>query len=509
MDNANKRIARNTLFLYFRTIVILLVSLYTSRVILEALGVTDLDIYNVVGGIVMLVSSIQAAQTNATSRFITFELGKKNSSSGDRQKVFSICLTIHIILAIIMLVFAETAGLFIVNKFVDIPSNRIYAANVIYQFSIVSLIFQLVRVPYGSVIVAHERMSIFAYFSIVEAILLLVIAVIVKHWGGDRLILYGFLVTLVSIILYCIYYLFVKHQFDDYRFKWIWNKTDSLKVLAFSGWTLLGSTSGTIEQQGISLLLNKFVGLVANTALGFASQVNVAVSKFVSSFNTAFNPQIIKYYASGETEKMFHLINRASKFSFMLCYFIALPLIANMGFVLDIWLKEVPQYTIEFCQLILACTIIDATTGVLNTSITATGRIKSFQIAISISFFCDFCMALMLLTLHVNPVFVFGVRIMMRGFINMLIEFYFTNQVLSFNIASYLREVMLPIVLTFMLTIPPVWFICMFTSGVQKFILSCLCASILNLVCLVCFIMNANERMAAIEMIREKFHRGS
>lgn len=504
MDAANQRIAKNTIFLYIRTIVILLVSLYTSRVILEALGVTDLGIYNVVGGIVTLVSSLQAAQTSATSRFITFELGKVGASDADLKRIFSICLTIHILLALLVLVFAESVGLVVINKFIEVPPERIFAANVVYQFSVVTLIAHLIRVPYGSVIIAHERMSIYAYVAVVEAVLLLALALGVKFFDGDHLILYSFGVSFIALVLFAIYYFYVRYQFSSYKFKWIWDKKESLRVLSFSGWTLLGSTSDTIEQQGVSLLLNKFVGLVANTALGFANQVSVAVGKFVKNFSTAFNPQIIKYYSSDEKCKMFRLINRASKYSFMLCYVMALPLIANMDFVLSIWLKEVPQYTVEFCQLILACTIIDATTGVLNTSITASGKIKGFQIAISVSFLCDFLMALGLLLLHANPVLVFGVRIMMRGILNMLIEFYYCDRLLDFNLKNYIREVFFPIIITLLLTIPPIVIICKHTAGIVMFLLTCFAATSINSICLLYIIMTKTERTALIDTLKSK-----
>lgn len=504
MDVANKRIAKNTVYLYARTIIILLVSLYTSRAILQALGVTDLGIYNVVGGIVTLAASIQAAQSNATSRFITFELGRTDSTPMDRRRVYSICMTIHLLLAALVLVLAETVGLWVVNKFIEVPPERLLAANVVYQFSIISLILHLVRVPLGSVIIAHERMSVFAYISIIDAALLLASAIYVNHYGGDRLILYAFTVCGIALIMFLIYYFYVRNKFSEYRFKWVWDKKDSLRVLSFSGWTLLGSTSDTIEQQGVSLLLNKFVGLVANTALGFANQVSAAVGKFVKNFSTAFNPQIIKYYASGELDKMFRLVNRASKFSFMLCYVMALPLIANMDFVLTIWLKEVPQYTVEFCQMILACTIIDATTGVLNTSITATGKIKGFQIAIAISFLCDFLIALLLLLMHANPTHVFGVRIMMRGVLNMFIEFYYTGKMLHFELRRYFKEVLLPVSLTLVLTIPPVWVICRMTDGVAMLILTCLVATAINAVCLMYIIMSKQEREALLSTVKMK-----
>lgn len=504
--NDNKRIAKNTIFLYIRTIVVLLVSLYTSRVVLQVLGAKDLGIYNVVGGIVTMMSFFQAAQTKATSRFITYELGK-HSSNKILQKVFSVCMTIHIIIAIISLIFGETVGLWIITHWTDIPLERQAAAMWVYQFALIVFCCQIVRVPYDAIVVAHERMSMYAYMSILEAVLLLGMAFLLMVTPGDSLIYYSASVAFIAFIVFLCYYIYVHRLFDAYRYKLLWDKEYSMRILSFSGWTLLGSSANTATQQGTNLLMNNFVGLIANAALGFASQVNIAVSKFVNGFSTAFTPQIIKLYAQKEYESMHILMNRSSKFSFVLCYLMALPLITNMGFILSLWLgNNVPMYTKEFCQLILVCTIFDATTGVYNTTITATGKIKYYQTAISLSFLLDLACCYVLLVCSINPVFVFGSRIMTRGIINMLIGLYFVKSYTHFDILNYSKTVLLNIILTMIISILPVYFIAKVTDGWICLISTSLVSVLLITICSLYIIMTQSERQSVLSKLLRKFN---
>jgi O-antigen/teichoic acid export membrane protein len=504
--NDNKRIAKNTIFLYIRTIVVLLVSLYTSRVVLQVLGAKDLGIYNVAGGIVTMMSFFQAAQTKATSRFITYELGK-HSSNKILQKVFSVCMTIHIIIAIISLIFGETVGLWIITHWTDIPLERQAAAMWVYQFALIVFCCQIVRVPYDAIVVAHERMSMYAYMSILEAVLLLGMAFLLMVTPGDSLIYYSASVAFIAFIVFLCYYIYVHRLFDAYRYKLLWDKEYSMRILSFSGWTLLGSSANTATQQGTNLLMNNFVGLIANAALGFASQVNIAVSKFVNGFSTAFTPQIIKLYAQKEYESMHILMNRSSKFSFVLCYLMALPLITNMGFILSLWLgNNVPMYTKEFCQLILVCTIFDATTGVYNTTITATGKIKYYQTAISLSFLLDLACCYVLLVCSINPVFVFGSRIMTRGIINMLIGLYFVKSYTHFDILNYSKTVLLNIILTMIISILPVYFIAKVTDGWICLISTSLVSVLLITICSLYIIMTQSERQSVLSKLLRKFN---
>lgn len=497
----NKRIAKNTIYLYIRTIVVLIVSLYTSRVVLQVLGAEDLGIYNVVGGIVALMSFFQVAQTKATSRFITYELGK-NSDKNILGKVFSVCMTIHVVIAVVGFILGETVGLWIITNWTDIPIERQTAAMWVYQFALVIFCIQLIRVPYDAIVVAHERMSMFAYMSIMEAILQLAIVLLLTTLSGDSLIYYSVLGALSALVLFLCYYVYVRSKFDSYRFNPIWDKEYSMSVLSFSGWTLIGSGANTATQQGTNLLMNNFVGLIANAALGFAGQVNIAVSKFVNGFSTAFTPQIIKLYAQKDYASLYNLVNRSSKFSFALCYLMALPLIVNMEFILSLWLGDnVPMYTREFCQLILVCTIIDATTGVYNTTITATGKIKYYQIAISLSFLLDLFCCFVMLFYSINPVLVFASRIMTRGIINMFIGLYFINKYISFDVKYYLLNVVSRIFITIIISVVPVMFIAYYNNGWGQMIATSFVSTLLISISVLYIIMTKAERYTIMSKI--------
>lgn len=499
----NKRIAKNTIYLYIRTFVVMLVSLYTSRLVLKSLGASDLGIYNLVGGIVSLMAFLQAAQTKSTSRFITHELGT-NSSKENLSKIYSICMSIHMVVSLVILIIAETIGLWIINEYTSIPEERVLAANIVYQFSVITFIIHFLRCPLDSVIIAHENMSIYAYMSIVEVTLQLGLVVGLLYYRGDSLILYGGMILVIAFLLFFCYLIYKKRVYPQYKFRFIWEKKKSIEILSFSGWTLLGSSTNTLSQQGVSILFNNFVGLIANAALGFATQVNTAVGRFVASFTTAFNPQIIKLQATHDYTILYPLINRASKFSFALCYVMTLPLIFNMDYILNLWLDDVPKYTVEFCQLILICSTIDATTSVLNTTITATGEIKKYQIGISCSFLLDFIFSLVLLKLQFHPAIVFGSRILTRGLINMLIGMYYSRKLVAFPILLYVNKVIIPIIFTLFITIP-ICSIIEFT-GFIGVVVNISISILLVLFCTYFIVMDKDERFLVCNLIRNKLN---
>ena len=492
-ENANRRIAKNTIYLYMRTIVVMFVSLYTSRLVLQVLGETDLGIYNVVGGIVTLLAFLQTAQSKATSRYITFELGE-NASSERLGYVFSACMTIHVLIVLLFLLIAETLGLWAVHHWIVVPAERMQAALWVYQFAILTFCIHMLRVPYDAAIIAHENMSVYAYMSIIEVGLQLLMVVALKYILADHLILYAGALALIAFILFVLYAIYVRVKYNQYRFSWVWDGQLSVKILSFSGWTMLGSTANTMTQQGVSLLFNNFVGLVANTALGFANQVNMAIGRFVGSFTTAFNPQIIKLYAQRDYRSLHLLMFRASKFSFALAFVMALPLILNMDFVLHLWLGQVPQYTVAFCQLIVLCTVIDATTGVYNTAVTATGQIRNYQIGISISFMLDLLCAFALLSLHMYPAIVFGSRILTRGLLNMGIGLYYCRKQLSFPIGRYALRVLLPIGCTVVLAVLCALPISYYCQTWSRLLLGIAESVVVVGICTFFLLMNVSER---------------
>lgn len=498
----NKRIAKNTILLYLRTFVVLLINLYCSRLILKALGVVDMGIYNVVGGIVTLMAVLQNAQSIATGRFIMYDIGK-NLSDAQKSRTFSVCMTIHLLIALIVVVLGETLGLYIINSWTSIPESRTEAANIVYQLSLLTFVINIIRVPYNSVVIAYEEMDSYAFMTILETGLKLLFVYMIVMITADHLIVFAASLTTIAVIILLLYIYIVKRKHPEYKYSLVWDKQKSFKVLTFSGWTLTSSTANTFTQQGVSLLFNNFVGLVANAALGFAYQINGAVYQFVSSFSTAFNPQIVKLWSSQNKDELYKLMNRASKFSFILAYLFALPLMLNIDFILKLWLHEVPQFTQTFSLLIVICSVIDATTGVYNTAITATGKIKDYQICISISFLLDLLVSFILLYFGFHPAMVFGSRIVTRGLLNMVIGLYFTKKLIGFDVALYIKEVLLPVIITILASIPLFLFEKYIEDNLTHLVITFFTSLSVISICSLYVIMTKSERQSIILFINK------
>ena len=317
--NTNKRIAQNTLFLYFRTLVILLVSLYTSRVVLNVLGIDDYGIYNVVGGIVLMFQFLNVGMIDVSQRFLTYELGKNDGQQ--LQKVFSTSLIIHLIIIFFLLILAETVGLWFLNHKMNIPTSRIIAANWVFQFSILTFIIKIFSVPYNASIVAHEHMKVYAYVSILEVILQLAIVFLLKGSASDKLILYAILMSFVTLLISIMYTLYCKKYFKECKFRNDIDKQLLHKMLSFAGWSFLGNIGYSLKMQGINILINLFFGPAVNAARGVAYQVNAGIYNFVSNFQIAMKPQITKRYAMGDTNSMMVLVHNSSRYSFFLTVF--------------------------------------------------------------------------------------------------------------------------------------------------------------------------------------------
>lgn len=376
----NKRIAKNTLLLYFRTFITLIIALYTSRVILQVLGVTDFGIYNVVGGFVSMFSLISASLTISTQRFITFELGRKKNSHP--QEIFSTAIIIHFIIAIIIVILAESIGVWFLNEKMVIDSNRLNAANWIFQLSLATFIINLISIPYNSMIIAHEKMTAFAYISLLEAFLKIIIVFMLTIITFDKLIAYGILLFLVSIIIRLIYSIYCSKNFQECHFIFVKEKVYYQQILSFSGWNIIGSSSGILINYGLNILLNLFFGVTLNAARGIATQVDNAVNQFVSNFTMAINPQITKSFAAKDYSYMMSLVMRGSKYSYYLLLIMALPLLFETDYILKIWLKEVPDYTIIFTRLSLLYMLFQSISNTLYTAMLATGKIRNYQIIV-------------------------------------------------------------------------------------------------------------------------------
>lgn len=375
--NNNKRIAKNVLFLYFRMFLITAVSLYTSRVILKVLGVTDFGIYNVIGGVVALMSLLIGTMTSATNRFFAFELGKKDEIA--LKKTFSMSVNIYFIVAVSIVILAETIGLWFVNTQLIIPADRISAANYAYQFSVLSCIVALFTIPFNASIIAHEDMNVFAYVSIVEAFLKLGIVYMLNVFSFDKLCFYSTLFFLVSMSITVSYGIYCRKHYKECRYSFNWDKKLFRRLISYSGWNLFGATAGVVKYQGLNVLLNVFFAPSVNASRGISAQVNTGVYQFSNNFFMAVRPQIVKYYAQGDLDNMFKLVVRSAKITVFLLFALAVPLIIDTPYVINLWLGQEPDYVVVFTRLMLIISVVEGMAHPIMASCHATGRVALYQ----------------------------------------------------------------------------------------------------------------------------------
>lgn len=378
----NKKIAKNTLLLYMRMILLMGISLYTSRVVLNQLGVDDYGIYNVVGGIIVVLSFLNGSMAGATQRFMNVEMGRRDMQA--LRRVFSTSIHIHIMVSVVVLILAETIGLWFLNTQMNIPSGRMYAAQWVYQLSVASAIVGMVSIPFNAAIIAHEKMSAFAYISIFEGTMKLLIAFSLMIANVDKLILYATLIFIVGIINRIIYGIYCSRHFEECRnTSWIIDRPIMRQMLSYSGWTIFGNLGYILHTQGIAIVINLFFNVAVNAAQGIANQISGIVTQFVSNFLTALNPQVVKTYAAGELNNMHNLIIRGCKIAFCLLAFFVIPLVLEAPTILSVWLGVVPEYAVLFVRLVLIIFLCNSFSGLLSTAKGATGDIKNYQITLA------------------------------------------------------------------------------------------------------------------------------
>lgn len=378
----NKRIAKNTLLLYFRMLFMMAVSLFTSRVILNTLGVEDYGINNVVGGVVAMFSVLSGSMSSSISRFITFELGRGNLHR--LKTVFSTGVNIQLGMSLLVVVVAEAVGLWFLNCKMNIPEERMYAANWVFQCSILTFVLNLLSVPYNAAIIAHEKMSAFAYISIIEVTLKLIIVYLLTISPYDRLITYSILFMLVGLFIRLIYGYYCKRHFEECTYHFVYDKAILKSMTSFAGWNFLGNGAYMLNTQGVNILMNMYFGVAVNAARGVATQVDAALKQFVNNFTTAVNPQITKSYAQGDLSNMHKLVCRSAKFSAFLMMFFAVPIILETDTILSLWLKNPPAYASVFLKWIIISSFMDTVlANSLVTSMFATGDIKKYQIIVT------------------------------------------------------------------------------------------------------------------------------
>ena len=402
ISSNNRRIAQNTLMLYVRMFIMMGISLYTSRIVLQILGVEDFGIYNIVGGIVILFSFINGAMVTSTQRFLNFELGRGDIS--ETQKVFSVSLNIHFCIAVAFIILAETIGLWFLNVHINIPIERVDAANWVYQFTIITSVLNIIKAPYNASIIAYEQMKFYAYISIIEACLKLGIVFLLSFFT-DKLIAYATLITIVSAIVLLIYVFYSRQKFEICRnHSFVFDKKRFKALANFSSWSLLGSIANVGSNQGMNIVLNIFYGVVVNAAMGIANQINNTIYQFVTNFQIAFNPQITKLVATRNYEAFQSLVFDTSRYSFFLLFLIVVPFTLCCREVILLWLGTEPEFSVSFAQIMATSSLFDALSGPLWVSVYASGKIRKYQITISILLLMTIPLSYLAIHLGYNPI---------------------------------------------------------------------------------------------------------
>ena len=491
-NKENQRILKNTIYLYMRTIVVLLVSLITARVLLNTIGVYDYGIYNVVGSVVILFVFLNNAMSQASQRFITFELGK--SEQQRIRDVFSMCINSQVVLMIIILFLTETIGLWLLNNKLNIPSDRQFAANIVYQVSIVTFCVNVIRVPFESTIIAYEHMSYFAYVSLFDSILKLIIVYIIKYSAGDKLIGYSILLFVVTSLIAVVEVIYVNIKFKKFRYRVFWDRDLFKNLMSFTGWSLCGSASDVLTQKGLIFLLNIFFGVITNAAIGIANQVSGALRTFINSFQTSFRPQIIKSYANGDINRLNDLTMETSKFSYVLVLLPIIVLLVNMKLLLSVWLGNVPEYATEFCSIFVLCAAFDAISGPFYCAVLASDSIKKYQISISVVFLGDLFIIFALIKFGISPKYFLYSRLATRGVMNYLIGIYFSNRMFNFPIVQYCRKVILPSVFGTLVIAVGAIIILYMSCGWNRLFISILYSAIVGVSVIYFIILNSRER---------------
>lgn len=447
----NRRIAKNTMMLYVRTLVLMLVSLYTSRVTLMTLGETDFGIYNIVGGFIALLSFVSIAMTNATQRFLSVEIGKNNDKGV--RRVYMTSLTIHVALALIIAILLETVGLWFFEAKMNIPPESRDAARWAFHISVVTSLFALLRIPDNALIVSYERMSFYAYVSIIEGVLNLAVVFLLLAKDGDRLVFYALLMLGVKVAVNLIYLFYCKIKFDASRGRIIFDSKTLRSMMSFSAWSLFGGVANVAGTHGVNLLINIFFSVVVNAAMGIATQVYSAVYMFVGNFQTAVNPQIIKSWASGERSQFLQLNFRSSKLSFYLLFFLAFPVMLVCPALMDLWLGNAPAHTASFVRLYLLFLMIDALSGPLWISSQAIGKIACYQVVVSVLIVLNLPFIYICFSLGCPPEAAVAIRIALNAVTHVYRLVYLKRRI-DFPVGAYLREVMLKCFWVSLLIVP-------------------------------------------------------
>lgn len=505
MANYDKnKIAKNTLFMYIRTLVQMFIGFYTVRLILQELGVSDYGIYNAVGGIVGMFVFLNNAMTQATQRFMSFELGRGNIV--ELNRVFSMCLNVHIIIAIVIAVASELVGLYLLYNKMIIPADRFNSTFWVLHFSVFTCVMGVIQVPYNASLYAHEKFDIYAKFQILNSIFMLLFVCLLKFINDDKLFWYAFAVLFVQLIILVLSRFYVVCKFVECKYKAFWDFSLFKKIIDYSSWSLVGDLSNTLSGQGVNVLLNIFFGPVVNAAQGIASKVLNAIASFVFNFQGASIPQIVKLYADNKREEMFSLVNKSSKISFFLFFLFMVPVCYEMQMLLHLWLGKVENYMVVFSILTLVQILVQALGGTLIFSIQATGNIKGFQICYAFLNIFIFILSYAAFKLGASPYFFYIIGIIVKILID-IITFYWSVKTVCFPIYNYLKLVLIPEFMVSLLgQLTPLMIILCFTDSLIRLFLLFVVTLIVNSLLIGYIGLNYQERHWLFNVIRQKIN---
>lgn len=457
----NKRIAKNTLMLYFRMMISMVVSLYTTRVILASLGMEDFGVYNAVGGFVATLALFSSALAVSISRYITYALGKGNLD--EQKKIFSTSIFIQIVVVLVVLIAAETGGVWFLNAKMVIPDNRIFAANCIYQFSVASFIVTVLGIPYVAAITAHEKMSVYAIVALIDTFIKLIVAFTIGISPIDNLVWYGLLLMISSFIVQSLYIIYSIKSFDECGYTIKPDHSKLKEMLGFSWWTVLGGIAPIVRDQGGTILLNLLFGPVINAARGIANQVCVVINSFVINFQSAINPQIIKSYASKNIDNLRQLIFRSSRYSCCILLLLAIPISVNLPYILELWLGKYPSHTVMFIFLVLIFNIFEAMSNPLITTAVAVGKMKGYQLRVAPLIILNLPVSYVFLKFGCSPEVVFIISIIV-SILALFVRLRFLSCFFKIGINDFMLNVLLRVLIVMLVSYSIPYYFCRYIS---------------------------------------------
>lgn len=501
----NKRIAKNTILLYFRMILTMLISLYTVRVVLKTLGVVDYGIYNVIGGVVAMFSFLSRTMSSASQRFFAFEIGNKNIAQ--LKKTFSLTITIYLGISLLVFILAETVGLWFLNAKMNIPIERMGAANWIYQFSIFSFIMTIMTIPYNASIIAHENMKVFAYVSVFEVFMKLAIVYFLLLFPIDKLKLYSVLMFITTTMVTMVYRTICYRKYEECRYKFIWDRDLFQKLMSFSGWNLFGTTASILNNSGINILLNIFFGPVVNAARAVAFQVNSTINQFVTNFITAVNPQITKYYANNEKESMIKLVFQSSKLAYFLLFILSMPVLLETHFILMLWLKQIPENTILFVRLVIITAMIDSISYPLMTSAQATGKIRRYQTIVGTVLLLNLPISYFFLHYGAPPESTMYIS-MAISMICLFLRVWILKGMIDFPVSKFFKKILYVLIIVSVLSyVLPLTIVLSLDESFWRFVLVALISPLVSLSLIFLIGINSAERNFLVSSVKNKILR--